>query len=89
MKYKCNIENCEYNNCGNCNYCGDYWSLNDENCIAFIDKNENCEFYDEDNEDSWCNHKENKRHNLYRSCNSKLCPIKSLQCQERRNLYDS
>ena len=37
---KCNIENCEYNNNGKCIYCGDYRSLNDENCISFIDKND-------------------------------------------------
>lgn len=37
---KCNIENCEYNSNGDCLYCGDYWSLNDINCISFIDKNE-------------------------------------------------
>lgn len=40
MDYSCNINNCEYNNDGQCVYCGDYWSLNDKNCISFIDKNE-------------------------------------------------
>lgn len=40
MDYRCSISNCEYNYDGNCNYCGDFWSLNDKNCISFIDKNE-------------------------------------------------
>lgn len=40
MEYRCNVLNCEYNENGECRYCGDYWNLNDINCIAFIDKNE-------------------------------------------------
>lgn len=40
MDYKCNVINCEYNNEGKCNYCGDYYNLNDEDCMSFIDKNE-------------------------------------------------
>lgn len=43
MSYKCNIINCEYNYDGNCSYCGDFWSLNDENCMSFMDKNEGME----------------------------------------------
>lgn len=38
MDYNCNIENCEYNENKQCLYCGDYWSLNDKNCISFIEK---------------------------------------------------
>lgn len=38
MDYKCNIINCEYNEQGECFYCGDYWSLNDKNCISFEEK---------------------------------------------------
>ena len=37
MDYQCNILNCEYNYEGICRYCGDIWSLNDEDCPAFID----------------------------------------------------
>lgn len=38
MDYQCNIINCEYNEQGECFYCGDYWSLNDKNCISFEEK---------------------------------------------------
>lgn len=38
MDYKCNIINCEYNEQGQCLYCGDYWNLNDKDCISFIEK---------------------------------------------------
>ena len=47
MNYPCNILNCEYNDEGNCNYCGDFWSLNDVDCISFIDKDEGMEDYNE------------------------------------------
>lgn len=40
MDHKCDIKNCEYNNDGQCDYCGDYYILNDKDCIAFIDKKE-------------------------------------------------
>lgn len=40
MSYNCNITNCEYNENGECLYCGDYWSLNDIDCISFIEKYE-------------------------------------------------
>lgn len=43
MSYECSIKNCEYNSNGQCNYCGDFWSLNDENCMSFIDENEGME----------------------------------------------
>ena len=43
MEYKCSISNCEYNNNGECCYSGDYWNLNDENCISYQDKNEGME----------------------------------------------
>lgn len=43
MNYECSIKNCEYNNYGKCNYCGDYYSLNDIDCISFINKNEGLE----------------------------------------------
>lgn len=36
--YNCNITNCEFNEKGQCVYCGDYWNLNDENCISFMEK---------------------------------------------------
>ena len=38
--YKCCILNCEYNSNGICNYCGDLWTLNNEDCLSFIDKDE-------------------------------------------------
>lgn len=31
----CCIINCEYNAEGRCLYCGDYWNLNDPNCMSF------------------------------------------------------
>lgn len=37
---KCNVLNCEYNSNGECLYCGDYFDLNDTDCVAFINKNE-------------------------------------------------
>ena len=40
MEYRCCITNCEYNSYGYCNYCGDFWSLDDKECTSFIDKNE-------------------------------------------------
>lgn len=43
IKYACNVENCEYNNNGVCLYCGDYYDLNNEDCVSFIDKNEGLE----------------------------------------------
>ena len=36
----CCITNCEYNEDNQCLYCGDYFDLNDPNCIAFIEKYE-------------------------------------------------
>lgn len=36
MTNKCNVEECEYNSEGVCNYCGDYFTLNNKNkCISF------------------------------------------------------
>ncbi len=43
IEYACKVENCEYNDNGECLYCGDYYDLNNENCIAFIEKYENLE----------------------------------------------
>lgn len=40
MEYRCCITNCEYNSYSYCNYCGDFWSLDDKECTSFIDKNE-------------------------------------------------
>lgn len=39
----CSILNCEFNDKGLCLYCGDYWELNDPDCISFIDENEGME----------------------------------------------
>lgn len=36
----CNVENCEYNNDGQCDCCGDYYTFDDENCMSFSDENE-------------------------------------------------
>ena len=41
-----------------------------------------CKYYDEDNEDNWCKHRDNKRHNLYHSCNKDLCPLKICNYRE-------
>lgn len=38
LEYSCCIRNCEYNNEGQCSYCGDYWTLNSEDCISFEEK---------------------------------------------------
>lgn len=38
MNCMCNVRNCEYNESGICHYCGDYYDLNDEDCISFQHK---------------------------------------------------
>lgn len=44
--------------------------------IDFKDLKNVCKYLEEDNEDEWCDNKLNDKHNLYCSCNEKLCPLK-------------